>query len=415
MSNNLETLRATIQSAGQFAVYCAGEFASLFIQYCSSKGFAKKIVSCIVTKREGYTPAHILGVPVIELDVFEQPKDMLIVVTILSPRGKQEIEHVLRTKGYTNLYFLEENVFRDLNEHLADFTADIRCMLERQFAQNFAQNQQQMIESQRQYESLSTLIQSMPLVVETHKQSFGKYKDIYRGKTIVVCAPGPSLNQYAFDDRYIHIGVNSLLFHDKVKLDYYFNQHIPSEYDFWGNGVDVHPIRRKKYLESFPKLKCVKFIGQMVGDGWNISPPFGEVSNAEYGTYYISDRETTHHFCPDIRYGFLYGARSVIFPALQFALFTNPQRILLVGADGYSAASVNYFSEESDAYLKEAFATNRSEILNDITEGIGDIYKEFKKFAAIRYPNTEIIMVNSVHYKGIFRDTTTDDEGRVLL
>ncbi len=404
MDDKLAVFRQRVQMADNFAVYCAGEFASLLVQYCSANGLADKIVNCVVTEKDQNTPASILGIPVIELKDLHKSEDILFVVAILSEKSKMAINSSLMTAGYRNIYLMSLEEYRAINGYLADFSVDIKSELKRLFSQN-----------QQHYEKLAMLIQSMPLVADTHKQSFDKYKDINKGKTVVVCAPGPSLNRYSFNENYIHIGLNSLLFQDRIKLDYYFNQHIPSEYDFWGNGFDVHLEGRKKYLENYSKLKCVKFIGQLIGNTWNISPPYGEFSNNNYCTYYISDVETTYNFCADIRYSFLYGARSVIFPAMQFAFFTNPQRILLVGCDGYSDSGANYYSKEGDNYLNEVITVDRNKTLLSINDEMEKIYKDLRKFAVIRYPNTEVIMVNPVRYKGIFRETTTDDAGQIIV
>ena len=50
-----------------------------------------------------------------------------------------------------------------------------------------------------------------------------------------------------------------------------------------------------------------------------------------------------------------------------------------------------------------------------VNKNMEEIYKELRKFAVIRYPNTEIIMVNPVHFKGIFKETITDENGQIVL
>jgi len=401
-----------IQKADKFAVYGAGEFASLLVQYCFENGYADKIENCIVTRWDLSVPAYILGVPVIELGMWKQEKDILIIVAILSEKGKKEIADCLRSTGYYNLYFLTEDEFKTISRSIMDFSAEIKCELRRLVAQNRRQSEQ----IQQLYKDLSTLIQSIPAVVETHKHTFGKYKDIHKGKTVVICTPGPTLNQYQYNSSYIHIGVNSVIFNDKIKLDFYFNQHIPSEYDFEENGLDIQPIARQRYMEFFSKQKCIQFLGQRIGEDWIISPPFGEYSDPNYNVYYTSDIEATHWFCEDIRYGFLYGSTSIIFPALQFALFTNPQRIFIVGSDGYDASRENYYSRQIEDEQDERITRSRKEgVLLYVNKKIEEIYKELRKFAMVRYPDTEIIMVNPVHFKGIFKETITDKNGQIVL
>lgn len=408
----MHNFKRQIQNVDKFSIYCAGEFASLVVQYCIENGFGDKIANCIVTKRDRSVPAYILGIPVVELNSWEQERESLVVVAILSEHGRNEISDLLKREGYSNIYFLSEDEFRKINYSLIDFSAEIKCELRRLVVQNQRQSEQ----IQQLYEKMSMLIQSMPVVAETHKRTFGKYKDINKGKSVVICAPGPSLNQYQFHDDYIHIGVNAVIFKDKIKLDYYFSQHIPSEFDFWGNGSDVEPASRKKYMEYFSKQECIQFLGQRIGKDWNISPPYGEYSGSAYNVYYTSDLEETHQFFPDIRYNFLYGATSIIFPALQFALFTNPRRIFIVGSDGYDVSGKNYYLNQIEHEMEERITDISKEMfLPYVNKNMEEIYKELRKFAVIRYPNTEIIMVNPVHFKGIFKETITDENGQIVL
>ena len=79
---------------------------------------------------------------------------------------------------------------------------------------------------------------------------------------------------------------------------------------------------------------------------------------------------------------------SVVFPALQFSLWTNPKKIYLVGCD---CTTLGY-------------AYNKNETNFLITEEIINAYKKFKFFAYKYYPETEIISINPVGLKGIFKD-----------
>ena len=79
---------------------------------------------------------------------------------------------------------------------------------------------------------------------------------------------------------------------------------------------------------------------------------------------------------------------SIVFPALQFALWTHPKRIYLVGCDcttnGYS------YDKKDKNFLP----------VNTIIE----TYKKFKQFAQKYYPDVEIISINPVGLKGLFKD-----------
>ena len=75
---------------------------------------------------------------------------------------------------------------------------------------------------------------------------------------------------------------------------------------------------------------------------------------------------------------------SSTFSAMQFALFTNPKRIYLVGCDC------------SSGYYDGKGGNNAAPFI--------EVWKELKKFADIYYPETEIISVNPVGLKGLFTD-----------
>ena len=84
---------------------------------------------------------------------------------------------------------------------------------------------------------------------------------------------------------------------------------------------------------------------------------------------------------------------STIFVPIQFALWTNPRRLFLVGCD---------CSHGGHFYTT---AQNNELCIDKIYEG----YLNLKKFAARYYPQTEIISVNPVGLKGLFKDWNQKD------
>lgn len=83
---------------------------------------------------------------------------------------------------------------------------------------------------------------------------------------------------------------------------------------------------------------------------------------------------------------------SVAFGAFHFALYTGAQKILLVGIDNKLSG---YFTKE-----------HRQDFL--MTENILRGWRKVKTFCDIYYPNVEIISVNPVGLKGIFKDVYTN-------
>lgn len=77
---------------------------------------------------------------------------------------------------------------------------------------------------------------------------------------------------------------------------------------------------------------------------------------------------------------------SVVFSAMAFALWTCPKRIYLVGCD----------------CSKGHFGTGKEDTISN--EHLVRYWIKLKDFAKEYYPNTEIISINPVGLKGLFRE-----------
>lgn len=99
----------------------------------------------------------------------------------------------------------------------------------------------------------------------------------------------------------------------------------------------------------------------------------------------------------NIEYYPLMHFHSIIFPAIHFALYTRPKKILLIGCD---CADKSHF-DGSGLYSKNFGVSS-------IAPAWQNGYKEVKKFAERYYPDTEIISVNPVGLKGMFHDVYTE-------
>jgi hypothetical protein len=92
---------------------------------------------------------------------------------------------------------------------------------------------------------------------------------------------------------------------------------------------------------------------------------------------------------------------SVVFSALQFALWLNPRKLYLVGCD---CSHGGYFYKDGNAENKNS---NTLEI-DRVVQG----YIWFKKFAQRYYPETELVSINPVGLRGIFLDCDQTKEKR---
>lgn len=422
---SIAALQQRLAASSSFAIYAAGEFASVLVQCCARWGVAEKIDCCVVTKRDSVTPEHILGVPVLELAEAELTKETLVVVAVLSPKAQRAIAVTLASQGHADVLLLPPRFFRVLNAELADYSASARdflykCMggLSRQMTAQFQVLEAQNREIIEQNRKLRLVVEAMPLVVATHTKTFGPYKGAFRGRSVVICGTGPTLTRYAMNDRHVHIGLNSIIFKEDMapKLDFYFCQDYPSKGQHPGDATFEAAVAEleAKHIAGIADLHCVRFIGHNLGDLWRLSVPYDEMERRGYQRYFNLPDES-YRFYPDIRYACLHGGGSVIFSALQFALFGMPNRIYLVGCDGYAYKKKNYYEEkQSDfANANDEYKTSeeRIQFLNEVFR---NRYHELQEFVTYSYPHTEIIMVNPKYYGGIFRETVTDAAGNIV-
>lgn len=229
---------------------------------------------------------------------------------------------------------------------------------------------------------MNRLIERKLSTMMLHQHTFYQFKNIHQGKDIVILASGPTLKYFKHMNNCIYIGVNKAFLAEKTKLDYIFIQ------DFSGATPG--------YIDEIGKLDCIKFYGLTSEniEPWRTIPESIRISANAFP--YRTDWENISNFKTEFAYDLsvqsLGCGGTVVFPALQFALWTNPKRIYLVGAD---TNNNGYF----DANNKNELHPNK----------LIPLYRKFKSFAQQYYPYTEIISVNPVGLKGIFEDIYTEE------
>ena len=214
-----------------------------------------------------------------------------------------------------------------------------------------------------------------------HSQVFPKYKNCNAGKDVVILATGPTLADFEPIDNAVYIGVNRAFQYNKVKLDYAFifdNSFPTSEY--------------LEELNQYEGNKCKKFYGISSDyDLQNCTISESDAIKANAERFYLYPVKEKNMLTYNIATEAFYNSNSVVFPAIQFALWTNPKRIYLVGCD----TNLNGYYN----------ATNTKNILK--TDKIYKGWLKVRDFVKIFYPDTEIISINPVGLKGIFKDIYT--------
>jgi len=211
---------------------------------------------------------------------------------------------------------------------------------------------------------------------DTHVASFSEFKACNRGKSVAVVGCGPTLNYYDQVDGIAHIGTNSCFLNERLKLDYYFLLHYIPE-----------------WCAELKKYDFTKFF--LINRNDNSDDKFPEYVIEENHARRFFQFPLTSRVRHNIEYYPLMGFCSVIFPAIQFALYTRPKHVFLIGCD----CSKNGHFDERQQGMFEGDTSIPMWI-----EG----YRKLKTYVTRYYPDTEIISVNPVGLRGMFQDIYTE-------
>lgn len=212
------------------------------------------------------------------------------------------------------------------------------------------------------------------------------FSDINEGKRAVLLATGPTLSDFDLrniDKLEIDIvcGVKQAIkLPGLTYLDYYFFSDINSR-----SFPDLLDLYNGKV---FVKTKFAITLCDGKNDGRIID---GETASKYFGAFPLEISDT-REFTTKID-GFCLAKSSIVFPAVQFLLFTGVTRLYLVGCD-----CTNYLS------FLEPDKQKQSAHKNKFPEGMISMWKKFRLFVKKCYPDVKIISVNPVALKGIFLD-----------
>lgn len=223
-----------------------------------------------------------------------------------------------------------------------------------------------------------------------HQKTFAGYRGIHFGKDVILFGAGPSLQYFEpGGGGTLNVAVNRAFLFDKVHMDYIFSIDSRGMKDFYEELIN-YPADSSK--------KTVKFLGdQNLGAGLQI--PEDVIHRANGLRYKTTAGILPNRFTYDIETEPLGNFCTVSLQAMQFILYTNPKRIFLAGIDCNVATGGHFCGTEYD------FSRNKEIAKHDRLSV--DYWKQLKRFAETYYPNTEIISINPVGLRGIFKDVYT--------
>lgn len=371
-----ETLEHCLSNCDGYVVYGAGLVSTSLIQYLIKKRVSSKLV-CVAVKSKKDNPSDIMGIPVCELEKLESYREKYIFLIATLEYLQSEIALELKNFGCKTIFGITDLLYGNIREEINDFAPDILCLLRKS-----------ILKLDKVKEELIYKIDEQNEIREVNTKAFREYKNCFQGRDVVLVATGPTVNKYKPIRDAIHIGINSVYQNPNIPLDFLFVQ-------------DGRPSFLEKKFKGLQNVKCKVFIGRLsMGDERQESVfPEGYRLGKNVSDYMLESFGPNRKIYTDICNHPLSGWISVIFSALHFSFYTYPKRIFLVGCD---VAPTGYFD---GSVLKECLISGRQ--VDVMKEG----YQFMKTFGEIHYPDTEIISINPVGLKGMFKDiyTSTDD------
>lgn len=245
------------------------------------------------------------------------------------------------------------------------------------------------VDYKRMHDAILNSTIKMLSVQAIHSKTFKDYKNKYKGKNIVLIGAGPTVKFYCPIHNTINVGLNRACLLPNVNFDYLFT--------IDKAGLD---LGNENYYKQFFEYNAIKFVGnQNLGKNYQIP----ESVILKYKD--IKRYETTAGIIPS-KFAFNLEAEpignfaTVSLQAIQFILYTNPQKIYIVGIDCTNASKQHFIGTFCN------YTASRENLASNDKNNIKS-WTLLKDFLQTYYPETEIISVNPIGLRGIFKDVYT--------
>jgi len=238
--------------------------------------------------------------------------------------------------------------------------------------------------SARRISNLKTIIQAQSL----HPKTFGKYRNAFEGKDVVLVCTGPTAKNYKPIEGAIHVGVNGAIYLDQLKLDYLFIQ------DYAINQPSNKTLNQD--ANNYVGNNCQKFYGILPDTRLKeVEPTICRIPlnqcNSDNIHQYVLEDISKNNLAYNLEIEPLGEFLGTPFSAIQFILYCNPKRLYLVGCDCSSGYAYNKRSAIQPANYQVEIWTN-----------------DIKPFIEKYYANLEVISLNPIGLKGLFIDEYTN-------
>ncbi len=234
----------------------------------------------------------------------------------------------------------------------------------------------------------------MPAMVQ-HQKVFPKYKGINKGKTVIVTGTGPTFDYYNPIPGSIHMGLNDAIFREDIRYDYFFACDYCDQQKLFQKIIDYGDDLVKFFGINY--IRKGALIPEYLREQYGVETFYVESYESMYGSRYENTRKFVYPLDISVSPFKSYG--TTLYIVFQFALWTHPDKIYLVGADCSGIGHANKLNALDSGYDAKNFIRP---------------WKKLRDFAMANYPDIEIISINPVGLKGIFKDKYTEEYKNAL-
>jgi len=236
----------------------------------------------------------------------------------------------------------------------------------------FLTRQKRRIDGSKIIETIYT--NSLALQVNSRLE---KYRNLFKGKDIYIVGGGPTAKYFSpfkNSDNEIYIGINRAFRDERYIFDYLFAQ------DQFVEGMD-------EFL-AYRGDACTKMLAIIP---YNVSYQILEpqLPNVDFIERYVLANRKMQEIPKNISTAPFADLQGTVFSAVQWALYTNPDHIYLVGFD---CGNGNLYHGYNDNYDYQIQSWHR----------ISEYLKVMRK-------NDCVISINPVGLKGLFKDIYTKE------
>ena len=383
--DNLTKLVELLQSGKEIAFMPGAQSAKSVLDWidCSDN---LEYVYCLIGTSPSLTKINTLfekNIPLFRPSCLLHLRETLICVVAVNPILHGKIYYTMTNLGFKNVFFLSVKAYNEIIEELKKLQTSSRVM------------QRFMSYVTDKLNRLEFFVEEQNELCAVNTAAFGRYRNFFQGRKIVIVASGPTTSYYKPIADAIHIGVNYAWRSKNIPMDFLFTN------DVIGNDKQ-QPVRME---EGFERIKDRVFIGKRlqhsVAQAFYDYPVDISLKKTNVSVFYVDSLfsySSSLRIYQDICYHPLSAFRSSVFSAIQFAFFTCPAEIYLVGCD---VSDSGHFYEKIPCKCIDVPRIK-----------IG--YAKVKAFAEHHYPGTKIISINPVGLKGLFNDVYTDEYKKSL-